>query len=101
MSVIANVLDHVDALVATVSGILAVIIAWADMRSRVRDAHRRLTDHDVSIGRLDGEVDVLKTDHVKALADIKVTMAEIKADVKIVRASVDNDSDKRRSPSRP
>lgn len=88
LPVLADVLDHIDALVATVGAVLTVLIAWVDMRSRVKEAHRRLTEHDEKLSRLDGEMDVLRTEHVKALADIKITMAEIKADVKIVRARV-------------
>lgn len=81
--------DNLDGVLAVAGAAITFLVAWADMRSRVKEHDKRLQEHSNKIGELEGAHDSLRDQHVKSFADVKVMLADIRADIKVVRSKMD------------
>lgn len=88
---VATFWDNLDGVLAIVGAAITCLVAWADMRSRVKEHDKRLEEHSNRISELEGAHDSLRDQHVKSFADVKVMLADIRADIKVVRSKVDTE----------
>ncbi len=93
--VLAAFLEHVDSVISLLVLLCGVLVAWFDLRSRVKEHDRRLEDLEESRGAHAVEVAAVKENANRILIEMRTGMSEIKADVKIIKAAVQTMADSR------